>query len=85
MKYYRIKQIGENQFIPQVANSLFKRIFGHWLGIDKKEYYYTWYSQTHQERYCIHNSWIDAISTIEKHKNDFTKDSFKFRTKYYKV
>jgi hypothetical protein len=80
MKFYRIKQTGD-EFIPQVAESLFDRLSNHWRGIDKKEYSYTWYGKDLQEKYCIHNSLIDARLTVEKHKKHFKN----FRPKYHKA
>ena len=68
MKQYRIKQIGEDVFIPQVRYF----IFGKWKSIDigkvGPEYLYEW-SIPEGTKWCICSTLIQANMVIIDHKN----------------
>jgi len=78
MKFYRIKQIAEDAYIPQVSTSVFNKIFGIWHGIDIinrrilsiEEY---------QRKWCVSATLNHAKSVIIRYK----ENSFK-STKYPK-
>jgi hypothetical protein len=63
---YRIKQISENQFIPQ-CGILLEWIFGCMKGLDKDSSY-TWSNLDYQKQYCIVNSLEEAKEIIKKDK-----------------
>lgn len=67
MRKYRIKQIGENKFIPQVR----KHFCGSWYGIDKnyncKYYLYEWTNNEYQIKYCLTESYNEAVDVIYNH------------------
>ncbi len=63
---YRIKQISENQFIPQ-CGTLLEWIFGLMNGIDKDSSY-TWHAIDYQKQYCIVNSLEEAKEIIKNDK-----------------
>lgn len=77
MRFYRIKQISENEFIPQT-----KRLFDFWEGISAKDFY-LWFSQVYQEQYCTCKTKEDAKNVIEDFKNQ-RKLKSKY-PKYYKI
>ena len=56
MRFYRIKQISENEFIPQT-----KTLFDFWVGIGRHDEFDVWYSESAQNLYC-------KVSMIEKAK-----------------
>ena len=63
---YRIKQISENEFIPQ-CGSFLEWIFNGMDGIDKDNRF-TWYVFENQKQYCIVNSLEEAREIIKKDK-----------------
>ena len=63
MTKYRIKQISEKLFIPQVKDSF----FSSWLSIDDD--LQTWNGTFYSERYCVCCSLEEAKEIIEKYKN----------------
>ena len=84
MKIYRIKQIGENQFIPQVCDEIIDWLFNNWDGIDiSEDIGCTWYSEEHQNRYCVTDSLDKAKSIIEDYKQKKIID--KRYPKYHKA
>lgn len=77
MRFYRIKQISENEFIPQT-----KKMFDFWEGIARKDFY-LWFSDTYQELYCIVSTKEKAKQVIEEYKKQReVKDKY---PKYYKI
>ena len=84
MKLYRIKQIGENQFIPQVCDEIIDWLFGTWDGIDVSENIGgTWYTKEFQDMYCTTDSLEKAKEVIEKYKNRYNSE--KGYPKYHKA
>jgi hypothetical protein len=80
MKKYRIKQIAEDIFIPQVKNSF----FGHWYGIDKN-IDHLWFREDFQNEYCICKIILEAELVIKDHKISCKKiDKTKFPI-YHKI
>jgi len=65
---FRVKQIDENSFIPQVR----KNLFGSWYGIDSS-YNDTWYSKEFQTKYCAKPTLSDALSEIDIWKTKIHK------------
>ena len=63
MRFYRIKQIACDRFIPQVKLGL----FGKWSGIDAKSNA-IWYSNDYVERYCYVTSLKMAQNVISQYK-----------------
>jgi hypothetical protein len=63
---YRIKQISENEFIPQ-CGGLLEWIFGYMQGLDKDSIF-TWSEVKYQKKYCIVNSLEEAKEIIKKDK-----------------
>jgi hypothetical protein len=80
MVLYRIKQIGENEFIPQTRK--WYEIYSHWDGIDRKDFC-TWYGLTFQELYCKCSTFEEAKQVIEDCKK-LNEDKRKY-PKYHKV
>jgi DNA polymerase II small subunit/DNA polymerase delta subunit B len=77
MRFYRIKQISENEFIPQT-----KKWFDFWEGIATKDFY-LWFSVRYQELYCIVSTKEKAKQVIEEYKKQRkVKDEY---PKYYKI
>jgi hypothetical protein len=77
MRFYRIKQISENEFIPQT-----RTLFDFWLGIDIRDVY-LWFNDTYQELYCIVSTKEKAKQVIEEYKKQRkVKDEY---PKYYKI
>ena len=84
MKKYRIKQISENQFIPQVCEDIIDWLFGTWNGVDVSEDVgCTWYSEEQQNKYCITDSLEKAKEVIKNYKNRFNSE--KGYPKYHKA
>jgi hypothetical protein len=80
MQKYRIKQIGENKFIPQTTNNVFSLLFGDWDGIEYiNETTITWYGKPLQIEYCIVKTIEEAKRVIEIHKKQ------QIYPKYHKV
>lgn len=78
MRFYRIKQIGENKFIPQTAN-LFDYIIGDWMGI-VREGNDTWRNKVYQEYHCACNTLEEAREVIKKYKEHIKP----YKIKYHK-
>ena len=76
MKKYRIKQIAEDIFIPQVKNSF----FGHWYGISRNtNHIYLWFKEEFQNEHCKCKSLSEALEVINDHKISFkTIDKTKY-------
>ena len=84
MKLYRIKQIGKNQFIPQVCDNIIDWLFGTWNGIDVSEDICgTWHGEEFQDRYCTTDSLEKAKEVIENYKKRFNSE--KGYPKYHKA
>jgi hypothetical protein len=69
---YRIKQIGENKFIPQTStNNIFALLFGDWDGIEYINETTTdvWYTELSQHRFCTVSTMEEAKHIIEIHKS----------------
>jgi len=82
MKFYRIKQTGENKFIPQVSNGIVNWLFNFWDGIDVRVGG-TWYSKEYQDMYCVTDSLDKAKEVIGKYQEIF--NSQKEYPKYHKL
>jgi hypothetical protein len=65
---FRVKQICENKYIPQVRNNL----FGSWYGIDNI-WNDTWYDKTLQTKYCSKPTLSDALLEIDIWKTKIHK------------
>ena len=65
---FRVKQIDENTFIPQVRNNL----FGSWYGIDNK-WGTTWFNKVYQTKYCAKPTLDDALLEIDIYKTKIHK------------
>lgn len=76
MRLYRIKQIGEDKFIPQTAN-LFDYIIGDWMGIDI-DGDDTWYNKVYQEMHCICGTLEEAREVIKKYKEHIKPQKVKY-------
>jgi hypothetical protein len=65
MRYYRIKQINENTFIPQT-----RKWWDMWEGIESRgnSTYSTWYGSHYQLRYCVVYSLEEANQIIKEYK-----------------
>jgi hypothetical protein len=75
MQKYRIKQIGENKFIPQTSTTnIFAILFGEWDGIELfiNETTITWYGGLAQIQYCTVETIEEAKHVIEIHKKQST-------------
>jgi hypothetical protein len=83
MKFYRIKQIGENQFIPQVAECWFDRILGFWHGIDIINNR-TLSIEEYQRKWCVSATLEHAKYVVEVYKKTPFNFNFKY-PKYYKA
>ena len=70
MAYYRIKQIDDNQFIPQTTDNFITKILYEWNGLEEEDdgKIEKWYSGYIQTRYCIVDSLEKAKQIIERHK-----------------
>jgi hypothetical protein len=70
MRQYRIKQTGDNKFIPQTTNNIFALLFGDWNGIEYINGIATdiWYGESGQIRYCTVETIEEAKRIIEIHK-----------------
>ena len=79
MRFYRIKQIGENKFIPQTAD-LPDVIYATWCGIDKRINNNTWYVEVWQVKYCMCETLEEAREVIKKYKESIKP----YKIKYHK-
>ena len=72
---FRIKQIDENIYIPQVK----KYFFDNWNGIDNR-WDEVWSNEFFQTKYCKQNTYQDALNEIEiwKTKNHKKKNYPKY-------
>ena len=78
MRFYRIKQVDENWYIPQVKSGL----LGTWDGIDAL-LFESWYSEEYQIRHCSAKTLEEARQRIAEYKEE-TKNKKKF-PKYFKA
>lgn len=78
MRFYRIKQVEENWYIPQVKSGL----LGTWDGIDGL-LFESWYSDEYQIRHCSVKTLDEARKRIAEHK-DKINNKKKF-PKYFKA
>jgi hypothetical protein len=62
MRYYRIKQINDNTFIPQT-----RKWWDMWEGIDRKGNS-TWFGSHLQEQYCTVTTIEEANRIIKEYK-----------------
>ena len=92
MRQYRIKQIGENKFIPQTSTTnIFAILFGEWDGIEYiNETTITWYGGLAQIQYCTVETIEEAKHVIEIHKKQsinklITDKQEQTYPKYHKV
>lgn len=65
MRLYRIKQLNENTFIPQVSKP--SDLFLFWYGIDLKRDY-DFLSKSIQKEYCSKSTLEEDCLVIEEHK-----------------
>jgi hypothetical protein len=69
MKFYRVKQISENEFIPQVKFWF----LGYWYGIDKDnddEVFGRWYLLEFQKRWCAKATLEEAKERIDRYRKN---------------
>ena len=78
MRFYRIKQIAEDCYIPQVK----KGLLGTWDGIDGL-LFESWYSDEYQIRHCSVKTLDEARQRINDYKVKI-KNKRKY-PKYYKA
>ena len=86
MKFYRIKQTGENKFIPQVSNGIVNWLFGFWDGIDVGKDVgggTLIFTKEYQDKYCVTDSLERAKEVIENYRKRFNSE--KGYPKYHKV
>jgi hypothetical protein len=84
MKLYRVKQISENQFIPQICDEIIDWLLNNWDGIDVSEDVgCTWYSEEQQNKYCITDSLENAKEVIKNYRKRFNSE--KGYPKYHKA
>jgi hypothetical protein len=84
MIFYRIKQIGENEFIPQTQKRSILTIFTVWQGIESRNNLFVlWGGDYYQEKNCKVSSYEKALEVIEDFKKHITKKSE--YPKYHKV
>jgi hypothetical protein len=85
MKIFRIKQTGEDKFIPQIANGIVDWLFGDWDGIeiDENGVWYVWPSKEYQDVFCVTDSLEKAKEVIENYKKRFNSE--KGYPKYHKA
>lgn len=75
---FRVKQIGENQFMPQAK----KWFLGSWRFIDKNDFY-LWYYEFFGLRHCICSTYAEAKQVIVDYKA-YQKNQIKY-PKYHKL
>lgn len=78
MRFYRIKQIAKNKYIPQVKRGL----FGSWYAIDIQNEI-CWYTGEYQVKWCSVESYFDAMTRISLYKEKLIEK--KQYPKYYKI
>ena len=77
MRIYRIKQISETEFVPQVCNDFWDVVFRDWAYLQHHEHHntvYCWYDDGFQSQ-CIVDSVDKAKIAIEKYKEIMTESS----------
>jgi hypothetical protein len=80
MRFYRIKQISENEFIPQT-----KVLFDSWHGIETP-HSYAWFSPKYQEKYCKRKTFEEAKQVIDDFKKHKKLKNLKSKyPKYHKI
>lgn len=77
MRFYRIKQISENEFIPQT-----RTLFDDWCGIETPQSY-AWFSPKYQEKYCKRKTFEEAKQVIDDFKK--LKNIKSKYPKYHKI
>ena len=75
---FRIKQIDDNKYIPQVKMAL----FDSWDGIDNKRDE-TWMGKEYQTKYCVKPTLLEAQQEVEIYKTRIHKKNG--YPKYYKL
>lgn len=82
MKLYRVKQIDENKFIPQVCSGIIDYLFNNcWKGVSENQI--LWYHNIDQEKFCLVDTLDKAKCIIEEHKqNDIINNRY---PKYHKA
>jgi hypothetical protein len=84
MIFYRIKQIGENEFIPQTQKRSILTIFTVWQGIESRNNLFVlWGGDYYQEKNCKVSSYEKALEVIEDYKKLVAEKSG--YPKYHKV
>lgn len=85
MKIFRVKQISENQFIPQITYGVFDWLFGAWEGIevDENGIWHIWLNKEYQDIFCVTDSLDKAKSIIKDYKQKEIID--KKYPKYHKA
>ena len=70
MKIFRIKQTGEDKFIPQVSNGIVSWLFGFWdaIEVDQNGIWHVWLNKEYQDIYCATDSLDKAKSIIKDYK-----------------
>lgn len=63
IRFYRVKQISKNKFIPQVKRGL----ISPWEGIEK-ENYHLWCVEEIQKMRCVDKTLDDARNTIIQYR-----------------
>lgn len=77
MRFYRVKQIGENKFIPQTA-TLLDFIYVTWVGIERRGNNCTWFTEFLQEEYCICETLEEAREVIKIYKKHIKPQKVKY-------
>ena len=84
MKFYRIKEVGKDKFIPQQCDGIGNWLFGIWYGIQvDNKMTTTWYTKEYQNMYCIVKSLEEAKEVIGKYQAIYNTQ--KGYPKYHKL
>jgi hypothetical protein len=84
MRFYRIKQISEKEFIPQTQERSILTIFTVWQGIESRNNLFVlWGGDYFQEKQCKVSSYEEALKVIEGYKKIIAEKSG--YPKYHKV
>lgn len=78
MKFYRIKQIAKDSYIPQVKRGL----LGSWYAIDLNNDL-CWYTDEYQVKWCSVETYTEAITRIALYKQRLIEK--KQYPRYYKI
>ena len=73
MRFYRVKQIGENRFIPQVRK--WYELFYNGIGVEDNNAFNLWVFDISQEAFCPVSTLKQAQQIIEDYKIYLKKDS----------